>query len=237
MMTEESFIDFKCPHCGEVASFPKDYAGLVQECPNCTANFIVPNDGREVGQKIPLPISTPRLALRRLSTRDWKDLMEFLSDEELFRYQEGRPLGEEEIIRWLEADSQVKLTTPDQVFCLGIESRTSNQLIGYLSLGHADTHRLQKVLTILMGRSHQRKGFATEAVAATFDFCFAGIGLHRVTAFCDIRNLAASRLWEKAGMRREGEFLKDRFVNGEWVDTAWYALLNEEYRIGRNRSS
>ena len=37
------------------------------------------------------------------------------------------------------------------------------------------------------------------------------------------------------GMRREGEFLKDRFLNGEWVDTVWLAMLSEE--CAKSRSS
>ena len=59
MITEESFIDFKCPHCGEPVSFPKENAGFAQACPNCTESLIVPDDGSEVGWEIPLPITTP----------------------------------------------------------------------------------------------------------------------------------------------------------------------------------
>ena len=229
MMTEESFIDFKCPHCGDTISFPHDSAGMVQECPVCSEVVIVPEDGSGLGRKLPLPITTARLALRRLQGGDWKDLLECLSDEDLFRHAEGRPLTEEEIIRWLESDQHVKLTTPDQAFVLGIATPDTGKLIGYLSLGLTGQQHLQAALEVVVGRSHQRKGFATEAVAAALRFCFKGIGLHRVSAHCDSRNVAACRLCEKAGLRREGEFVQDRLANGEWASTVWFAALAGEY--------
>jgi len=234
MLTEESFIDFKCPYCGDTVSFPGDCAGFAQACPNCTESVIVPEDGSALGRPIPIPVTTTRLVLRRLQAGDWQDLMECLADEEMFRYVDGRPLGEEEILRWLESDGHVKLTTPGQPFCLGIELQGSDKLIGYLLLNITNAQRLQAALSIYVGRSHQRQGFATEAVAAMLDFCFAGIKLHRVTASCDSRHAAACRLFEKAGLRREGEFLKDHVADGGWQNTTCYAVLSDEYRKGNN---
>lgn len=230
MIPEEAFLDFKCPYCGEPVSFPADNAGFAVACPACMESLIVPADGSEIGLALPFPLSTRRLVLRRLSTGDWKDLLELRLDEELFRYHEGGPVEEEQVLRWLESDSHVKLTTPGQPFFLGIELQDGNKLIGYLRLQFTDAQRLQAYLDILLSRGQQRKGLVTEALAVMLDFCFEGISLHRVTASCDPRNVAACRVCEKVGMRREGVFLKDQFVNGEWRDTAYYAILAEEYR-------
>ncbi len=219
MTTELSFIDFKCPACGGDVSFPQDTAGLVQECPNCAECLIVPDDGSSLGRKIPLPIITPRLGLRRLRGLDWKDLIEC---------QSTTP-DEAEVVRWLDSDACVKLTTAGQPFFLGLETKAENKFVGYLSLTFTDPQRLQANLNITVNKIFQRQGFASEAWAGMLHFCFADIHLHRVTASCDRQNTAACRLFEKAGMRREAEFRKDRHVNGEWTDTLWYALLREEF--------
>jgi len=228
MITEESFVDFKCPYCGEPVSFPQESAGFAQACPNCTESLIVPDDGGEVGKQIPLPIKTSRLVLRRLVTHDWKDLLELMSDEEFFLYQDGSPLDEDHVLRWLESDAHVKLTTPEQSFYLGLELQDGGKLIGYLSLTFTDPQRLQVTFSIGLNRSFQRQGFALEAVEALLGFCFEGLKLHRVAGWCDSRNVAACRLLEKAGFRREGEFLKNRWVHGEWTNSIWYALLEED---------
>jgi [ribosomal protein S5]-alanine N-acetyltransferase len=229
MITEESFIDFKCPYCGAPVSFPQENAGFVQACPSCFESLIVPDDGSEVGHPIPLPITTPRLVLRRLGGGDWKDLLEVMSDEEFFRYQDGVPLDEDGILHWLESDAHVKLTTHDQPFYLGIQVQDGGKLIGYLSLSFTDPQRLLVTFSIGLNRSFQRQGFALEAVKALLGFCFEGLRLHRVAGWCDSRNTAACRLMEKAGFRREGEFVKNRQVHGEWTSSVWYAALAEEY--------
>lgn len=58
--------------------------------------------------------------------------------------------------------------------------------------------------------------------------------MHRMTASCDSRNIAAQRLFAKVGMRREGEFRKDQFVSGAWANTVWHAILAEEYLNSKN---
>jgi len=229
MITEENFIDFKCPYCGDPVSFPQENAGFMQACPGCYESLIVPDDGGEVGRQIPLPITTPRLVLRRLAGSDWQDLLELMSDEEFFRYRDGAPLDEDGVLHWLESDAHVKLTTPDQPFHLGIQVQAGGKLIGYLSLSFTDPQRLQVAFSIGLNRNFHRQGFALEALAAMLGFCFAGLKLHRVAGWCDNRNAAACRLLEKVGLRREGEFLKNRWVHGEWTNSVWYAALNEEH--------
>ncbi len=236
MITEESFVDFKCPYCGDTVSFPQDCVGLAQECPLCSETVVVPKDGSQVGRKLPLPLATPRLILRRFQAADWQDLLQVTSDEELFHYVEDRPMGEEEVIRWLEADSYGRLTTANHPFYLALELKQTSKLVGHLSLSLDGQRHRQAGLSVFVQRSCQRQGLATEAVTAVLAFCFAGIGLHRVTAACDRQNVAAVRLWEKAGLRREAEFRQDRWVNGEWVDTIWFGLLREEYQPTQNQA-
>ncbi len=227
MITEENFIDFKCPYCEETISFPQADAGFARGCPSCTESVIVPDDGSETGRRLPLPIDTPRLALRRFAPGDWKDLLEFMSDEEIFRFIGGGPLEEDELLRWLEAETNVKLTTPDQMFYLGMELKEQNKVIGYVGLRFADP--LQTGLIVVVNRAYQRKGLGTEAVRAVLGFCFNDIKLHRVTARSNTLNTAACKLFQRVGMRREGEFLKDTPSPEGWQSSAWYALLEEEF--------
>jgi RimJ/RimL family protein N-acetyltransferase len=237
MITEESFVDFKCPHCGEMVSFPQESAGFAQACPNCTQSFIVPDDGSDVGWDIPLPITTQRLILRRLEPHDWKDLLELMADEEFFRYREGVPLDEDGVLRWLESDAHVKLTTVGQTLFLGIALQEGGKLVGYIGLDIPDAHRLQATFSVGLNQKYHRQGYGLEALVALLTFCFEGLKMHRVSAWCDSQNAAGLRLLEKAGFRREGEFLKHRLLHDEWGDSVWFALLEEEFNKGRSGGS
>ena len=228
-MTEEDYIDFRCPFCDVAVSFPRTHAGTAQGCPECLESLVVPSAQGEPGQPLPLPIQTPRLVLRRLAAGDWKDLLELMADPELFQFLETPPLDEEGIVQWLESDRSVRLTQTGQFLHLGLELAEGAKLIGHLSLAYRDEAHQQLTLTGLLGRAHHCQGYGTEAVGAVLRFGFQGLGLHRVVASCDARNVAASRLFAKTGFRREGEFLKERKVRDEWISTVWFAILREEW--------
>ncbi len=235
MISEESFVDFSCPYCGDPVSFPRESAGSLQACPNCTESLIVPADGSSVGLKIPLPLTTARLTLRRFDPADWKDLLEMLSNEDIFQFVEGAPLEEDEVLRWLERDAVLKLTTPDQVFHVGIELNEASKLIGYASLQFTDVQRLQASVQAFLNCNYQSKGYAREAFAALLEFCFTQLHIHRLSASCDTRHARALKLLEAVGLRREGEFLENRLLKGQWASTAYYAILQQEY-TGRSQA-
>lgn len=226
MISEDNFTDFRCPYCEETASFPSEDRGKLRACPNCLEDLIVPESGEQIGHKLPLPITNERMTLRRFIPGDWKDLLEFMGDEELFRYA-GRSLQEDEILAWLERDHQVRLSTAGQTFWLAIVINQTNKVVGYAGLSLTDP--LQAMLQIFLSRTLQRQGLATEVADALLGFCFEGIKLHRVTASCDSRNVAACKLFMRVGMRREAEFVKNTPDANGWLSTVWFAALEEEY--------
>jgi RimJ/RimL family protein N-acetyltransferase len=226
---DDQFIDFKCPCCGELVSFPATCRGSVEECVNCTEPILVPASGSE-GGRIPLPIATQRLTLRKFRGSDWKDLLQLFSNDEFFDAAPFKLEGEEQIARWLEADAVVKLTSPDVPFILAVQAQEGAKVIGCLSLTFSDAARLQAILQVVIHPDFQRRGFGTEAAVGALGFCFQGISLHRVQGFCVSTNVAGGRLFEKAGMRREGEFVQDRKDGNQWTNTVAYAILREEFK-------
>lgn len=226
-MTEDNFVDFKCPHCGNIVSCPAEATNVLLECPHCSESLLRPQDGGAEGQPVPLPLVTPRLILRPVVMADWKDLLEIHSDEETFRFLDGHPREEEEILQWLEACTYVRLTTAGQPFQLSIQLKEPEKVIGNLTLVFTDQHR-QAGLSVVINKNFQKQGFGTEAVAAVLGFLLGDLALHRVYAQCDSRQTAALRLLEKAGFRREGEFRQDTWLHGQWINTVWFAKLRDE---------
>ena len=111
-----------------------------------------------------------------------------------------------------------------------MELQENGRLVGCLSIRAMGPDRLQGNVGVTVNSAFRRKGLGTEALAALLDFCFEDISMHRVTASCDNTDAASLRMLEKLGLRREGLFLKDRWLVNEWTDTAYFALLGEEYR-------
>jgi RimJ/RimL family protein N-acetyltransferase len=201
-----------------MASFPQQDAGYVRACPECMGDVIVPDDNSGQGQPLPLPLTGERLILRRLGPADWNDLMACFPENE-----------EDYVVRWLESDSHVRLTTPGQSFYLGMQLRETGKLIGYLSLTFMDAERLQAQLACNFNPDFAAGEFSAEALDALVGFCFEGIKLHRIASKCYGSDDSACKALETVGFRREGEFLKDTRIEDGWANSLWYGLLEEEY--------
>jgi [ribosomal protein S5]-alanine N-acetyltransferase len=219
MIDEQSFIDFTCPKCGEPVSFPQSEAGCLRECPSCLESLVVPTVGGSTGCHVPLPVATNRLTLRRFQPNDWKPLMELMPEA-----------TEDWVLNWLERERQVRLTTPEQVFYLGIELNEGEQLIGYVTLKFTDAERAQGLVGLHLMEKYPSEDFGAEALDALLGFCFEGIHMHRVQATCTSADTGLCQLFEAVGLRREAEFVKDtRLPEGGWANSVWFAALEEDY--------
>jgi RimJ/RimL family protein N-acetyltransferase len=75
----------------------------------------------------------------------------------------------------------------------------------------------------------QGKGLTREAAEAVLRLGFEELGLYRIVADCDARNVPSWRLMERLGTRREAHYREFKNFDGEWCDLFVYALLKEEY--------
>ena len=73
------------------------------------------------------------------------------------------------------------------------------------------------------------QGLATEAARAIIEHAFENLGLVRIQAFADLRNVGSWRVMEKLGMQREGVLRSHRTLRGEPVDDVLYAIFREEW--------
>lgn len=173
-------------------------------------------------------IQTERLTIRRFTPDDWQDLHEYLSDEEVVRFEPYEPYSEQQ------AKEEAIYRSKDIAFyavCL----KQSRKLIGnlYLSKGDFDTFELGYVFN----RKYQSKGYAAESSKALLDYAFTQLGARRIIAMCSTLNEPSWRLLERLGLRREGLLLQNVFfktdTQGEpiWFDTYEYAFLKKEWHI------
>jgi ribosomal-protein-alanine N-acetyltransferase len=228
-MNDEVYISFPCPHCGNTVDYIESYAETLQPCPYCTEDLIVPARTGEEGGKLPLPIETTRLTMRRLELDDLSDAVEILTEPDTFRHEEQDAWSEDGVKRWLEEEVKSRLSDQKGRLALGIIRLDNHKLIGLLWLSYSKPNRQEVAVVIQINTSQMRKGFGSEALQSALSFCFNDVRLHRVTAVCATNDLASIRLLTKVGMRKEAECVKDRFIDGEWANSSWYAVLEEEF--------
>ncbi len=175
-------------------------------------------------------ILTERLIIRRFQPSDWLDLYEYLSDEEVVKFEPyhvySQDASKEEALRRSKDDS-----------FYGICLKDNQKLIGnlYLGKGEFDTWELGFVFN----HSYHGKGYAFESSNAILDYAFTQLGARRIVGMCSPKNVSSWKLLEKLGFRREGHLLQNIYfkedLNGNpiWLDTYEYAILRSEWDQAR----
>ena len=167
---------------------------------------------------------TDRLVLRRYQKEDIQDLFEYLSDEEVVKYEPHKPLTFEEAkenLAW-------RISTDEMI---AVELKHSHKMIGNVYLGKRDFEALE--MGYVFNRNYWGHGYAAESCRALIQLAFSH-GIHRIYAECDPDNLSSWKLLEALAFQREAYFRrnvyfwKDEEDRPIWKDTYVYAKLNDK---------
>ena len=119
----------------------------------------------------------------------------------------------------------------DEAYALLIFDQTSDQLLGGVTLGGVRRGVSQTgTLGYWMGAQHAGKGRMTRAVAATVEFAFARLRLHRVEAACIPDNAPSIALLGRNGFHREGYARGYLKIDGAWRDHVLFGLVEGDPR-------
>lgn len=171
-------------------------------------------------------IVTDRLIIRRFELTDWQDLYEYLSDEEVIKFEPYEVFSENQARE--EAKNRANLESFYAV-CL----KENKKLIGNVYLGEGDFETFE--LGYVFNRHYQGNGYATESAKGIVEYAFRELGARRIIAMCNPKNDASWRLLERLKFRREGLLLKNIYFKADekqepiWLDTYEYALLKTEW--------
>ena len=178
--------------------------------------------------------AVPRLAGDRARLRppcadDVDALYAMYSDPEVMRYWSRPPMT-------ARAEAEAQLARYAEGFATrggltwAITTQADDALVGTCALFHLDPMHRRAEIGYALRADHQGRGLAREAVALLLDWSYGTLGLHRVEADIDPRNLASRGLLLRLGFRSEG-LLRERYqVAGEISDTEWFGLLAREWR-------
>ena len=137
-------------------------------------------------------------------------------------------MSPEETEEWIADQSRVRFPNSEEYCYLVIESVRVAKVLGLATFWFLPDSNLAQ-LEIIIHPDWRLKGYGIEAIRGLLAYAFTGLRAHRLVAECDARNLTGRRLLLKAGLRQEGEFIQDRLLKGEWVNTVSFALLKQEY--------
>lgn len=179
------------------------------------------------------PLETARLLLRPFTMDDLDALYAIQSRPDVSRYLYWERRDREEVREALTKKTrQTMLDSDGQGLSLAVVRRDTGALAGEVNLFWLSRVHRAGEIGYVFHPDHGGKGLATEAARVALALGFGTLGLHRIIGRLDGRNDASARLLERLGMRREGHFVKNEYVKGEWTDEVVYALLEDEWHLG-----
>ena len=169
-------------------------------------------------------LQTARLTLRPLAEADTDAVFAMRSDPVVQRYGSHPPwTGRQTAVDYVARNAKAMAAGTDAQFA--IERREDGVVVGTCCLYALDAQCRRADIGYVLRPSQWGRGYATEANAALLDWGFGPLGLNRVEADIDPRNVASARALERLGFVREGHLRERWIVGGEVCDSLIYGLL------------
>jgi RimJ/RimL family protein N-acetyltransferase len=181
----------------------------------------------DVGPILPTLDAGP-VRLRWLTAGDVPGLFAIFGDPEVTRYWGHEALPNLAAAETLLADIH-HLFRLRSLFQWGVEEVDGGELVGTCTLATLHRTHRRAELGFALGRSFWGRGYMRAALPVLLRFAFERLGLHRVAADVDPRNVPSIRLLEWLGFRREGYLREHYRVGGEIQDAVVYGLLRSEF--------
>lgn len=182
----------------------------------------------------PVELREGNVVLRPLRLRDgrtWRQVRTVNSDwlgpwEATHPAESGRPPSFAQMVRGFSREARAGRMLP---FALEYEGRFAGQITvsglhwGSLRSGH---------IGYWIDRRLAGRGLVPTGVAMAVDYCFFGLGLHRIEVNIRPENVASRRVVEKLGFRPEGLRARYLHIDGAWRDHLSFALTVEDVPNG-----
>jgi RimJ/RimL family protein N-acetyltransferase len=170
---------------------------------------------------------TPRLALRPVRFEDWPRVHEWASTAQACQYQPWGPNSPEETQAFVRTAAASWSQRPQTRYSwVAVDS--NSQIVGAGELHRKDAS--QAMIGYIVHVRHWRLGVGTEIARLVTAYGFTELGLHRVAATCDPRNVGSAGILGNIGMTYEGRLREITRLRDGWRDSSVYSILQDEWR-------
>lgn len=174
-------------------------------------------------------IETERLILRKFAFADAEDMLKYwISDPSVqFLYAEPIYINHQELAEPL--GKYISSYEKSDYYRWAVISKETNECIGQVAFFLVDSENHFGEIEYCIGRTFQKKGFATEATKAVMKFGFETINFHKIQICHREGNTASQKVIEKCGLKYEGTLRDFFYRDGDYFGRLYYSTLKEEW--------
>lgn len=175
-----------------------------------------------------------KVKLRGFEKNDLEETHKAMNNPNMTRYLSVyfRPHSKEEEEEWIEKTWEKR--QKGQEYTFAVEEKTSEELIGSVSLLSIKQKDKRAELGIWIKEDYWGKGYGTEAEELMVKYGFEELNLHSIYARAFDFNERSQKAIEKVGFKKVGKQRESLYRNGRYCDTLYYDMLKEEWEKKQN---
>ena len=178
-----------------------------------------------------LPVLTgTRVTLRELRVSDAASLFTMLTTEEVTRFISPPPTtveGFERFIIWANRERAAGTYA-----CFAIVPHGMDTAIGIFQVRQLEPGWGTAEWGFAIGSPFWGTGVFSDGARLVLDFAFETIGAHRLEARAAVQNARGNAALRKLGAVQEGVLRRSFLRNGQYLDQALWAILDEDWQMG-----
>lgn len=154
--------------------------------------------------------------LRPIRKTDLHILNVWKNDEEIYMYLGGgyNPVSEDQQEKWM--DSLIDMTGNSRRFMILDTNEVPIGMVGLYEINWI--HRTCELGIYIADRNVRGKGCATEAASLVLNFASEYLNLRKAKSKVVSDNIASIKMLFKLGFTIVGEYKKERFIKGHYLD-------------------
>lgn len=178
-------------------------------------------------------LETERLILRRFVSEDADAMYKnWASDSEVTKYLTWPTHSSVDVSKYI-TDDWVNSYSNEKYYQWAIVLKENGDVpIGSISAVDMNEDISMVHIGYCIGRKWWNQRITSEAMKAVMNFFFEEIGVNRIEARYDPRNINSGKVMEKCGMKYEGTLRSSDRNNQGICDASYCALLKSEWKKG-----
>ena len=169
-----------------------------------------------------------RVRLRAVEPDDWQIFFDWNRDSDGARgsYHVPFPGSAEATRRWA---AETALRQPEGDVFRWVVENLAGEMVGTINTHACDPRNGTFGYGLAIRREHQRRGYASEAIALVLRYYFQELRYQKVSARVYGFNEPSIRLHERLGFQLEGRLRREIYTEGRYFDVLVFGMMAEEF--------
>ncbi len=169
-----------------------------------------------------------RVRLRAVEPDDWQTFFDWNRDSDGARgsYHVPYPGSAEAARRWA---AETALRQPEGDVFRWVVENLAGEMVGTINTHSCDPRNGIFDYGITIRREHQRRGYASEAIALVLRYYFQELRYQKASVRVYSFNEPSIRLHERLGFQLEGRLRREVYTVGRYFDVLVFGMTAEEF--------